>query len=222
LVPSEAATASGALADEQLLVALRQGDEGAFCALVGRYHRSMVRVALSFVPSQAVAEEVVQDTWMAVLKGVDRFEGRSSLRTWIFAVLENRARSSGVRERRSTPFSSLEAPGEEEGPTVDPSRFHTREEPFAGYWTTAPARWSELPDEKLLSAETRDVVEDAIRALPTRQRQVVTLRDVEGWSSDEVCNLLGLSESNQRVLLHRARGRVRAALEGHLSPEGTS
>jgi RNA polymerase sigma-70 factor (ECF subfamily) len=217
-VPSESFTAS-AVPDERLLVDLKGGDETAFCTLVHRYQRAMVRVALSFVPSQAVAEEVVQETWIAVLKGVDRFEGRSSLKTWIFAVLENRARTSGVREKRSTPFSSLEAPDEEEGPTVDPSRFHRPDEPFAGYWTTAPTPWSELPDERLLSAETRGVVEDAIRALPLRQRQVVTLRDVEGWSSGEVCELLGLSESNQRVLLHRARGRVRAALEEHLSAE---
>jgi RNA polymerase sigma-70 factor (ECF subfamily) len=223
-MPSEAITGSTALSDEQLLVALRNGDETAFCTLVGRHHRAMVHVALSFVPSREVAEEVVQDTWMAVLKGVDRFEGRSSLKTWIFSVLENRARSSGVRERRSTPFSSLETIGEadEGGPTVDPRRFHTRDEPFAGYWTMPPARWSDLPDERVLNAETRELVEDSIRALPVRQRQVVTLRDVEGWSSAEVRELLGLSEANQRVLLHRARGRVRAALERHLSEEGST
>lgn len=218
-MPPESVTATPTSSDEQLLVALKGGDETAFCTLVSRYHRTMVRVALSFVPSQAVAEEVVQDTWIAVLKGVDRFEGRSSLKTWIFAVLENRARTSGVRERRSTPFSSLEPVGAGEEPTVDPSRFHRDDEPFAGYWTHAPARWSELPDERLLSAETCRVVERAIGDLPLRQRQVVTLRDVEGWSSGEVCEMLGLSEANQRVLLHRARGRVRAALEGHLSEE---
>jgi RNA polymerase sigma-70 factor (ECF subfamily) len=218
-VSPEALTATSAPRDEQLLDALKDGDESAFCMLVRRYHRAMLRVALSFVPSQAVAEEVVQDTWMAVLKGLERFEGRSSLKTWIFAVLENRARSSGVREHRSTPFSSLEPAGAEDAPTVDPARFHGRDEPFAGYWTTAPARWSDLPDERVLSAETRDLVDGAIRALPLRQRQVVTLRDVEGWSSAEVCEVLDLTEANQRVLLHRARGRVRAALEGHLSAE---
>jgi RNA polymerase sigma-70 factor (ECF subfamily) len=222
-MPPEAFTAGSALTDEQLLVALRSGDESAFCTLVGRYHRAMVHVAVSFVPSREVAEEVVQDTWMAVLRGVDRFEGRSSLKTWIFAVLENRARSSGARERRSTPFSSLEAVTEEEdSPTVDPTRFHTRDEPFAGYWTMPPVRWSDLPDERLLNAETRELVEAAIRALPVRQRQVVTLRDVEGWSSAEVRELLGLSDANQRVLLHRARGRVRAALERHLSEEAVT
>jgi RNA polymerase sigma-70 factor (ECF subfamily) len=222
-MPSEAITGSSALPDEQLLDRLRSGDESAFCTLVTRYHRAMLHVALSFVPSRDVAEEVVQETWMAVLRGVDRFEGRSSLKTWIFAVLENRARSSGVRERRSTPFSSLETVhGEESGPTVDPDRFHTRDEPFAGYWTHPPSRWSDLPDERVLGAETRAVVDEAIRALPVRQGQVVTLRDIEGWSSAEVCELLGLSEANQRVLLHRARGRVRAALEHHLSEEESS
>ncbi len=202
-----------ASSDEQLLLALRGGDEQAFRVLVRRYHRAMVRVAASFVPTSAIAEEVTQETWLAVIRGLDGFAGRSSLKTWIFRILVNRARSCGVRERRSVPVSALDsgetgtAPKE---PAVDPGRFRGPGELFEGYWSVPPTRW---PEQRVLDAETRAIADRAIGALPLPQRQVITLRDVEGWSAPEVCECLGLTEVNQRVLLHRARARVRAALE---------
>lgn len=177
----------------------------------------MRRVALSFVPTDAIADEVVQETWLAVIRGLDRFEGRSSLKTWIFRILVNRAQSRGQRERRTTPFSSLMPSDEEHGFTVDPERFRGPEETLAGYWRVPPSRFFELPEERLLAAETKALVEQAIGGLPARQQQVIRLRDVEGWDAQEVCDSLGISVGNQRVLLHRARAGVRAALEEHFS-----
>lgn len=205
--------------ESALLAALRRGDEAAFVELVGRHQRAMLRVASSYVPSRAVAEEVVQEAWLGVLQGLARFEGRSSLKTWIFRILVNRARTRGEREGRSSPFSDL-APADAEGPTVDPDRFLPAGHPDAGWWVGHPASWEGAPEQRLLAGEARGQIEAAIAALPEAQRTVISLRDVEGWDSAEVCALLGISEGNQRVLLHRARARVRRALAHYLVDEG--
>ena len=200
--------------EQRLLSALKAGDEAAFAELVDRYHAGLVRLAMSYVRSRAVAEEVTQETWLGVLRGISRFEGRSSLRTWITRILVNQAKTRAVRERRSVPLSSLA--GElDNGPAVDPDRFRNPQHP--GGWSDPPQNWAGLPEERLLGAETRAKVLEAIEQLPPMQRQVITLRDVEGWDSAEVRDLLELSEVNQRVLLHRARSRVRAALEQYLA-----
>jgi RNA polymerase sigma-70 factor, ECF subfamily len=194
--------------DAALVDRLKRGDEQAFMELVERYHSSMVRVARSFVSSDAVAQEVAQEAWLGVLNGIDRFEGRSSLKTWLFRILVNRARTRGAREARSVPFSSFER---ESGETVDPERFLSD-----GAWVSPPRPWEGQPEERLLASETRDVIRRAIDALPPAQRRVIDLRDVEGLSSGEVVELLDLTEVNQRVLLHRARAKVRQALEDYL------
>ena len=207
-------------AEEQRLIArLRAHDEDAFMELVDRYSASLLRVALLFVSTRAVAEEVVQETWLGVLAGIDRFEGRSSLKTWIFRILTNRAKTRAVREARSIPFSSLAAAelGQEE-PSVDPDRFLPSSDPrWPGQWASSLQSWGELPEQRLLGAEARRVISDAIDMLPPVQRAVISLRDVEGWSSEEVREELDLSEGNQRVLLHRARSKVRAALDDYLA-----
>jgi RNA polymerase sigma-70 factor, ECF subfamily len=204
-----------ALTEDQLLARLRAGDEAAFRALVKQHDRTMRRIALTFVQTASVADEVVQETWLAVIRGLERFEGRSSLKTWIFRILVNRAQSRGAREQRTMPFSSFEAPGDEPGCTVDPERFVGPGHTSAGYWVTPPSRFFELPEEHLLAAETAQLIERSIGALPLRQQQVIRLRDVEGWDAEEVCQSLGISAGNQRVLLHRARAAVRAAMEDH-------
>ena len=194
--------------------ALCAGDERAFRKLVGAHHATMVRVAAGFVPSRAVAEEVVQDTWLAVVNGVASFEARSSLKTWIFTILVNQARSRGEREQRTTPFSSLaRGAADDAGPTVDPDRFLTEGE-WVGHWSRPPQPFDPT-SAHLEDNETRRVVEEAIATLPVNQQRVVWLRDVEAWGAHEVCEALGLSEANQRVLLHRGRAKVRAALEPH-------
>jgi len=199
-----------------LVEALRAGDGDAFGSLIDRYHSPMLRLAMSYVATKEAAEDVVQETWMAVMAGIDRFEGRSSLKTWIFRILINRAKSTGVREHRSVPFSGLDE-AEEKEPSVDPSRFQTGTR-WAGYWSAPPHTWADIPEEHLLSAETRAVVEAAIAMLPPMQRAVITLRDVRDFSSQETCEALGISEANQRVLLHRARSKLRARLEEYLEP----
>ncbi len=197
-------------ANEAALVArLRAGDEAAFRALIEMYHAMLVRVARMYVSTQAVAEEVAQETWLAVLEGIDRFEGRSSFKTWLFRILTNRAKTRGIREGRSLPFSALE-PDE---PAVDADRFHGADHDWPGHWAATPTGF---PEERLIAGETREVIERAIEGLPATQRAVISLRDIEGWSAEEVCNALTLSETNQRVLLHRARAAVRAALEQYL------
>jgi RNA polymerase sigma-70 factor (ECF subfamily) len=201
-----------------LIEALRAGDEHAFERLVAEYHASMLRLALSFVRNRAVAEEVVQETWLGVLNGLDRFEGRSSLKTWVFRILTNRAKTRGEREGRTVPFSSLAEPGEE-GPSVEPERFSGPDHRWAGHWAAYPERWETVPERKLLSSEARTRIDDAIAGLPPSQRAVITLRDVTGLTSEEVCNVLELSETNQRVLLHRARSRVRAVLEDYFKED---
>ena len=175
----------------------------------------MLRVARMYTSSRAVAEEVVQEAWLGVISGIGRFEGRSSLKTWIFRIVANVAKTRGEREGRSIPLSSVSGTEDEDGRSVDPDRFLTGGR-WAGHWTSAPSRWSELPEERLVGDETLAVVQDAIAALPETQRTVITLRDVEGWSADEVRNVLDLSETNQRVILHRARAKVRRALEPYL------
>ena len=206
--------AQAAAAEAQLLEALRSGDEGAFTALVREYQPSLVRVARMFVSSQAAAEEVAQETWLGVLNGLDRFEGRSSLRTWIFRILTNIAKTKAVREGRTLPFSALQDPARVPEAAVDADRFldseHAR---WPGHWAAKPTPW---PEDALVAAETRERLAEAIEALPATQRAVISLRDIEGWSSEEVRNALDLSETNQRVLLHRARSKVRAALESYL------
>ncbi len=191
-------------AELELLARLRAGDEQAFVALVERYHGSMARLALSFVPNRAVAEEVVQDTWLAVLRGLDRFQGRSSLKTWLFTILVNRARSTGVREARSVPVADA-------GPVVDASRFGAD-----GAWAVPPAHWTEEAEARIDAAKLGGLLRPALDALPPRQREVVLLRDVEGLTSTEVCDVLSVSEANQRVLLHRGRAKLRQALEREL------
>ncbi len=201
---------------EELVAALRSGDERAFASLVDEYGPAMLRVARMYVATRAVAEEVVQDAWLGVISGIGRFEGRSSLKTWIFRILENTAKTRGERERRSIPFSA--AGGADDGsgePTVDPDHFLGSGR-WAGHWTSAPSRFSELPEERLVGDETVAIVEAAIAELPEMQRTVITLRDVHGWGSDDVRNVLELSETNQRVILHRARAKVRRALEAYL------
>jgi RNA polymerase sigma-70 factor (ECF subfamily) len=202
--------------DLRTVEALRAGDERVFRELVERYHASLVRVALMYVRTRAVADEVVQETWIGVLRSLPRFEGRSSLRTWIFRILANQARTRARREARSVPFSSL-ASADDDSPTVDPDRFLSAEHPaFPGHWASPPRSWGALPEEEFLARETRERVLAAIDDLPGSQRTVISLRDVEGWSSEEVCDLLEISEGNQRVLLHRARAKVRETLEEYL------
>jgi RNA polymerase sigma-70 factor (ECF subfamily) len=206
--------------EAELLIRLRQGDERAFRMLVERYNATMLRVARLHVRDRQAAEEVVQETWLAVVKGLERFEERSTLKTWLFRILTNRAKTRGEREARSVPFSAAalaDASGDE--PAVDADRFQRRSDPYPGHWAAPPARWETLPDERLLSQETLRLVHEAVDMLPPAQREVIRLRDIEGWEADEVCDLLGLSHGNQRVLLHRARSKVRAALERYLGDE---
>jgi len=207
------------LNEAQIVAALRRGDEAAFAWLIDQHHATLVRLALRYVGNVSTAEEVAQDTWLHVLRGLARFQFRSSLKTWITSILLDRARTRAKRKRRSLPFSDawleLVARGE---PALDPDRFFGPGEPATtDRWSTAPRRVA--PDERLLASETRAIVERAIAALPLAQREVITLRDIEGCSAADVCNALGLTETNQRVLLHRARSKVRAALEPYLSEQ---
>ena len=187
--------------DGELVERLRARDERAFAALVERYHPAMMRLASNFVPNSDAAADVVQETWLAVVRGVDRFEGRSSFRTWLFRILVNRARTVGAKERRVVPVDVSE-------PAVDPRRF-TRD----GRWSEPPVTWPEDVDDRLTAAVTAKRIRAAIADLPEGQREVVMLRDGQGLSASEVCAVLGLSEGNQRVLLHRGRSRVRQAVE---------
>jgi RNA polymerase sigma-70 factor, ECF subfamily len=203
--------------DLEQLAALRAGDEATFARLIETLHGPMLRLAMTYVPSRSVAEEVVQETWLAVLTGLDRFEGRSSLKTWIFRILMNQAMKRGTRERRSIPFSALFDPAEEgPEPAVLPDRFLGPAAASPGAWVHPPRQWEGEPEDRLMSREALDRVAEAIETLPGSQREVIVLRDVEGWSSAEVCNVLGITGTNQRVLLHRARSKVRRALEQYL------
>ena len=205
--------------DRRILAGLRRGDAAAFATLVDRHSGAMLRVALAYVPTRAAAEEVVQDTWIAVIRGIDGFEGRSSLQTWIFRILVNVAMRAGARERRSMPFSALAAAEDTGEPAVDPARFLPADhERFPGHWAIPPAAWP-TPEDGLLAGEIREVIAAAVAALPAAQRTVISLRDIEGWSSDEVAEALEISPGNQRLLLHRARSRVRAAIERYVTAE---
>jgi RNA polymerase sigma-70 factor (ECF subfamily) len=200
--------------EDELVDALTAGDEEAFARLVDMLSPALLRMARMYVSSGAEAEEVVQDTWLAVLKGIDRFERRSSLKTWIFRILMNVARTRGKRESRSIPFSSaFDAGGAPDEPAVDPDRFLPPDHRSAGGWAIAPAPW---PEDEVLAGETVDIIRRAIDQLPPAQREVITLRDLVGCSSAEACDALDVSEANQRVLLHRARAKVRAAVEAAL------
>ena len=213
---SDASGGTGA-EEQNLIERLRNGDEAAFTSLVDRYHGAMIRVALAHVSDRSVAEEVVQETWLGVMEGLDRFEERCSLKTWIFRILTNKARTRGVREGRHTTFSDVGACDDDpEEPAVDPSRFQ-RSGFWVDHWAVAPHNWDEeTPEKLLLTKEGVTFLEQAIEGLPARLRQVLVMRDVEGVSSREVCSLLEISEANQRVLLHRSRSKVRRALERYL------
>ena len=199
--------------DLRLIAALRAGDEAAFASLVRMYDRALKRLARMFVSSDALADDVVGEVWLAVLTGLERFEGRSSLRTWIFRIASNIAKTRGIRESRSVPLSSLGG-ADEEGPTVDPSRFVKD-----GWWTGPLRSWDADAVRITLNAEAMARIQAEIDRLPEVQRMVITLRDVQGLDSDEVCELLGLTPGNQRVILHRARARVRAALEHYFTDD---
>jgi RNA polymerase sigma-70 factor, ECF subfamily len=194
--------------DSEQLGQLRSGDEDAFVMLVARYQRSMLRLARSMVPSDAIAEEVVQETWIGVLRGLDAFEGRSSLKTWIFRILINRARTIGGGEPRNLPLS-------DDLPSVDPLRFDS-----SGAWAKPLQSWESEADDRMVAASWTRSLDQALDRLPPRQREVVVLRDVEGLEGAEVCELLGLTEGNQRVLLHRGRSRLHADLETELEERG--
>jgi RNA polymerase sigma-70 factor, ECF subfamily len=187
--------------DDELLEGLRAGDEKAFVALVGRHNHAPFYVARSFVPTDAIAEEVVQDTWMAVVRGLSNFEGRSSIKTWLVRIAINRARSTRARESRVLPLSASET-------AVDPNRFDSR-----GHWITPPEYFLEDAEDRMVAASLSETIHSSLENLPEGQRQVVTLRDLEGLDSKEVCQLLEISEVNQRVLLHRGRSRLRQDLE---------
>jgi RNA polymerase sigma-70 factor, ECF subfamily len=205
--------------DASLIAALRCRDERAFVELVTRYRGPLLRLALVYASSRSIAEEVVQDTWLGVLRGIDRFEGRSSFKTWLFRILVNRARTGAEREGRTVPFSAVGGSDVTE-PAVPEDRFLPADDPeWPHHWAVPPKDWGGSPEEALLRRETLELIEQVIAGLPPAQRQVITLRDVEGWAADEVCNVLEISETNQRVLLHRARSRVRGALERYFDDE---
>lgn len=202
--------------DAALVARLRDGDESGFVELIDRYGPTMLRIAQTYVRDRATAEEVVQETWLAVLKGIDRFEGRSSLKTWLFRILTNRAKTRGERDGRVLPFSALARAEDSDEPAVDADRFLGPDSPTPGAWAAPPRAW---PQDRLLERETLDVIEMAIGELPEAQRAVIRLRDIEGWTPMEVSDALEITDGNQRVLLHRARSKVRAALERYLDPE---
>ena len=202
------------LEDRDLVAALRAGDEAVFARLVREQGPGMLRIARNYVSTRAVAEEVVQEAWLGVLRGLDRFEGRSSFKTWLYRILTNTAMSRGERESRSVPFATLAGESADDEPAVDPGRFMT-EGRWAGHWSVPPESWGS-PEPCLLAAEAREVIDRAIAQLPGAQAIVLTMCDIEGFEPDEVCNVLGISLTNQRVLLHRARARVRQALEDYM------
>lgn len=210
-----------AMDEAHLIVLLRSGNEAAFASLFERHHTSMLRLARVYVPAAAVAEEVVQEAWLGVFRGLHQFKEKSSLKTWIFRILTNCAKTRALREGRSIPFSSmLDYEIQFNESAVEAHRFIPVDDPQGkGSWANYPQRWDNIPEECLLSQETRACIEHAVEVLPPVQRAVITLRDIEGWTSDEVCRFLEISEVNQRVLLHRARSKVRRALEQYFREE---
>jgi RNA polymerase sigma-70 factor (ECF subfamily) len=204
--------------DEAVLLAcLREGDEAAFTWLVDQYSPPLLRLAAVYVSSRASAEEVVQETWVGVIRGMDKFEGRSSVKTWVYRILMNIARTRGARESRSVPFSAAPtALDEGSGPAFDPERFLPQShEKWPGHWASFPLAWENEPEDRLLAGETMAVVKGCIADLPPAQREVTVFRDVEGLNAAETCDLLGITDASQRVLLHRGRSKIRAALEHH-------
>ena len=200
--------------ETELLDALRRGEESAFLELVESHHAALLRLARIFVRTPAAAEDVVQETWLAVVRGIDRFEGRSSLKTWISRILANRAKTHAQRDGRWVAFSTLaQREIENDERAVDSQRFQTQDDEIPGHWAIAPRPWRQDAEQQLLTGETLEHIREAITTLPEAQREVITLRDVEGWTAQEVCNALEITETNQRVLLHRARTKVRRALE---------
>ena len=204
-------------ADLAVLERLRAGDETTFMMLVQEHQAAMLRIAQMYVSSRAVAEECVQEAWLGIVKGLDAFEGRSSLRTWMYRIVANIARTRGRREGRSIPFSALS--GDDDEPAVDADWFRATTDQFPGGWRSFPDNWRGIPAERLLAEETLETIGRAIEALPPLQGEVIRMRDVLGWTSGEVRNALDLSETNQRVLLHRARSRVRRELDAYLMEE---
>jgi RNA polymerase sigma-70 factor, ECF subfamily len=204
--------------DEVIVARLRARDESMFVALLDAWSPGMLRVARGYVADEHTAQDVVQETWLGVLRGIDAFAGRSALRTWAYRILVNRAISRGSRDARTIPLSSLAPTPEDHGPTVDPARFRDADDPYPGHWRRHPTPWP-TPETEALARETRRQLNLALAALPARQRIVVTLRDAQGYTSDEVCEILDISAANQRVLLHRGRAALRAALEGHFAKE---
>lgn len=201
-----------AFEDEALVARLRAREEAAFSELIDRFHGPLIRLALVFTPSRAVAEEVVQETWVGVLDGLDAFQRRSSLKTWIFRILTNRAKTRGIREKRTVPFSAFGEPDGDQEPAVEAARFKPN-----GMWGITPRRWEDdTPEKLLMNSEAIHHLEGAVATLPPNQRAVITLRDIEGLDSEQVCNVLDISETNQRVLLHRARSKLRALLEEYV------
>ncbi len=210
------ASAGSPANDASMIAALCRRDEHALGQLIELYQGALVHTAMIYVASLAVAEEVVQETWISLLQSLDRFEGRCSLKTWIFRILTNRAKARGVREARSVPFSALRRLNDDaDEPSVDPTAF----DPSSQQWITTPQSWESIPEERVLAQETRTHIQQAVVGLPPAQRTVIVLRDIEGWSSEEVCGMLNISESNQRVLLHRARSKVRQALEQYFDTQ---
>ncbi|HJU98143.1 MAG TPA: sigma-70 family RNA polymerase sigma factor [Jiangellaceae bacterium] len=205
--------------DDVLVARLRQRDETAFVMLLDAWSDGLLRLARSFVSTTDTAVEVVQDTWLAVIQGVGTFEGRSSLKTWVYRILVNTAKRRGGREARTVPMSSLMPTAEDEGPTVDPARFGGPGDPYPGHWRAFPAPWPS-PEQRVIAGEVREQVAAALEQLSDRQRMVITLRDVEGYTSDEVSSILGITAGNQRVLLHRARAFVRSRLEEYFAAVG--
>jgi RNA polymerase sigma factor (sigma-70 family) len=214
-----AAGASTLPGEATVLARLRAGDESMFIRVVDAWSDGMLRLARAHVSTDASAEDVVQDTWLAVIKGLGRFEGRSSVKTWVYRILVNTAKNRGMRESRTVPWTSVAAALDDVGPTVDPSRFQGRGDEYPGHWREPPPAWPSAESEAA-AAEVRRQVEAALRELPYRQRAVMTLRDVEGCDAGEVCSVLGISAGNQRVLLHRARAAVRARLEDYFHGAG--
>jgi len=202
--------------DEVLVQRLRDGDEETFALVLDTWSGGMLQLAMSFVSTKATAEEAVQETWLAVIKGISDFEGRSALKTWVYRILVNTAKARGTKESRTVPFASLLP--EEEGPTVEPSRFRDPGERYAGHWAVGrePRNWH-IPEDHVLRGEVRQVIAQALDELPSRLRTVITLRDLAGYGSEEVCALLEISPGNQRVLLHRARAFLRRKLENYVS-----
>lgn len=208
------------MSDRAIVERLRAGDERAFAEVVDAYTPGMLRLARMYGVSRNAAEDVVQETWLRALRALGSFEGRASFRTWVYAILANCARRRAERDSRSLPLADLSSESEREEPAVDPGRFFSARHPrWAGMWSTLVEGWDAIPDERLLAGEARDRFRGAIEELPARYAVVFVLRDVEGWTSDEVCSLLGLTPENQRVLLHRARNRIRSLLEEYFSED---